>query len=60
MNPLLKPCFVRYCSRKVVNSIRENLMGNAKEYYDTLIRSRYRINRGYLSKLRRDSVGADF
>jgi len=37
MNPLLKPCFVQYCSRKVVNLIKENFVGNAKRisrYFD--------------------------
>jgi hypothetical protein len=38
MNPLLKPYFVQYYNRKIVNLIKENLMGNAKEYYNTLIR----------------------
>ena len=37
MNPLLKLCFVRYCSRELVNSMKENFVGNAKRisrYFD--------------------------
>jgi len=37
MNPLLKPYFVRYCSRQVVNSMEEDFAGNAKRilrYFD--------------------------
>ena len=51
MNPLPKPCFIQYRSRKVVDSVGENLVGNAKEYHDTLIRSRYRIDRGSLIRI---------
>ena len=46
MNPLLKLYFVRYCSRKVVNLIEENLIGNAKEYYNTRYNMRYHIDSG--------------
>ena len=52
MNPLLKPYFIWYCGRKAVNSMEENLMGNAKEYHDTLIDTRYRIDRQSLIVLR--------
>jgi hypothetical protein len=38
MNRLLKPYFVRYYSRKVVDLVEENFMGDAKEYHDTAIR----------------------
>jgi len=37
MNPLLKPYFVQYYGRGVVDLVEENFIGNAKEYYDTLI-----------------------
>jgi len=38
MNPFLKLCFIQYYGKKMVNSVKENFMGNAKEYHDTSIR----------------------